>query len=202
MAQLGTERDYYDIHAKIAPEDIAEWQRSRTHPEVYQAMLQRTLEERFKLSVIACLWQRDGWALVVAEKARKLKEATSEEQSGTRPRNSIPVGPGGWMVLSRADRGDQLKFTAASVASVAELMSNDQGGTVVDQTGLTGKYDFTIFRSDDVPMKQSSDPRFWNWQQLGLELKPIKISSYTLVIDHIEKPSADDAQVTDASLMR
>jgi bla regulator protein BlaR1 len=79
------------------------------------------------------------------------------------------------------------------------------GRTVVDATGLTGKYNFRLMwtpnRGDfgfatgpGSPDAPTSDPEGTPFleavkEQLGLKLKPGKAPLKVLVIDHIEKPS-------------
>jgi len=62
---------------------------------------------------------------------------------------------------------------------------------IADQTGLAGRCHFALkqrdFGPDDHPAEDGSDRM--NLDALGLELKPTKIKSSVLVIDHIEKPS-------------
>ena len=69
---------------------------------------------------------------------------------------------------------------------------------VLNQTGLTGKYDFVLaYRSMDpiadekvVVVPTEENPlASWDVKVLGLELKPVKIPTETVVIDHIDKPS-------------
>jgi uncharacterized protein (TIGR03435 family) len=67
---------------------------------------------------------------------------------------------------------------------------------VVDKTGLTGKYDFTIRFSPDNAATQESPstadaPSIFTalQEQLGLKLEPAKAPVDSLVIDHIERPS-------------
>ena len=80
---------------------------------------------------------------------------------------------------------------------------------VVDQTGLTGRYDFqlkwtpddsqfTQFRTANVVVPPTNDnpnapPNLYTaiQQQLGLKIEPAKAPDAVLVIDHVEKPSAD-----------
>jgi uncharacterized protein (TIGR03435 family) len=63
----------------------------------------------------------------------------------------------------------------------------------VDQTGLTGKYDFFLKWTPDGA--QIGDPNappglFTAIQeQLGLKLEPTKAPADVLVIDHVERPS-------------
>ena len=80
---------------------------------------------------------------------------------------------------------------------------------VVDQTGLTDRYDFqlkwtpddsqfTQFRTANVVVPPTNDnpnapPNLYTaiQQQLGLKIEPAKAPDAVLVIDHVEKPSAD-----------
>jgi uncharacterized protein (TIGR03435 family) len=80
---------------------------------------------------------------------------------------------------------------------------------VVDQTGLKGRYDFTLnwtpdstqfaqFHSTGVSVPQTSDdpnaPPALNTaiqEQLGLRLEPVKAPADVIVIDKVEKPSAN-----------
>jgi uncharacterized protein (TIGR03435 family) len=68
--------------------------------------------------------------------------------------------------------------------------------TVVDKTGLTGKYDFQLqWAGIDATPAESESP----WpplltaiqQQLGLKLETGKGPTKVLVIDHVEKPSGN-----------
>jgi uncharacterized protein (TIGR03435 family) len=75
---------------------------------------------------------------------------------------------------------------------------------VVDQTGLTGKYDFVLawtpdetqFRSfggapPPPPADKEAPPDLFTaiQQQLGLKLESTRAPVDVLVIDHVEKPS-------------
>lgn len=64
--------------------------------------------------------------------------------------------------------------------------------TIVDKTGLTGRYD-VVLRWDpkDEPEPNSTEPSIYVAleEQLGLRLKPIKTTVETIIIDHLEMPS-------------
>ncbi len=78
---------------------------------------------------------------------------------------------------------------------------------VVDHTGLTGRYDFTLnWTPDDSqflqfgprpPQPETADPNAPPGlytaiqEQLGLKLQPAKLPADVMVIDHAEKPSAN-----------
>jgi uncharacterized protein (TIGR03435 family) len=72
------------------------------------------------------------------------------------------------------------------------------GGQVVDHTGLTDRYGFTLTWLSSGPDEQhvgaisSDDPdklSHWNFGALGLKAEQVKLPTEDLVIDHIEKPS-------------
>jgi uncharacterized protein (TIGR03435 family) len=86
-----------------------------------------------------------------------------------------------------------LKGTTLSL--LANLLSS-QGlsHTVVDRTGLTDLYDITLSWSpDDVGSSDASLPSLFTalQEQLGLKLEYNKNPIDVIVIDHIEKPSAN-----------
>jgi uncharacterized protein (TIGR03435 family) len=81
------------------------------------------------------------------------------------------------------------------------LLQND-GRPVVDQTGLTGNYDFTLSFRPILPPDASPDaltpeqrdlPTLFDAlrTQLGLRLTATRGPVDHLVIDHIEKPTAN-----------
>ena len=95
-------------------------------------------------------------------------------------------------------------------ATLSEVASVLQGSVldkpVVDQTGLTGKYDFTLKFMPDPGMMSGFGPQppapadnldappdlFTAFQQqLGLRLTSTKAPADVLVIDKVEKPSAN-----------
>jgi bla regulator protein blaR1 len=82
------------------------------------------------------------------------------------------------------------------------MLSRQVGSTVVDNIGLTGKYDYTLsFAPEDAAAPpegggQSQEPVgpsiFTALQeQLGLKLEAKKEPVDVIVIDHIEQPSAN-----------
>jgi uncharacterized protein (TIGR03435 family) len=76
-----------------------------------------------------------------------------------------------------------------------QLLDDGASRIVVDKTGLTGRYDFSLrWTPDDAPDSSASHPSAPSMftaiqEQLGLKLVPSKGHVEVLVIDHIEKPS-------------
>jgi uncharacterized protein (TIGR03435 family) len=85
------------------------------------------------------------------------------------------------------------------MTEVAKLLTTQLDHTVLDHTGLTGDYDFTLNWTPDKtqpaglrgPESNQLGPSIFTAirQQLGLKLEPKKVQMEVIVIDHVEKPS-------------
>jgi uncharacterized protein (TIGR03435 family) len=65
---------------------------------------------------------------------------------------------------------------------------------VVDKTGLTGNYDYTLsWTPENGPTTDTAGPSLFTavQEQLGLKLETEKEPVEVVVIDHIDKPSAN-----------
>jgi len=189
--------DKYDINAKIADSDIPEW-RGHSATEFHTA-LQALLADRFHLKFHFETRGAPAYALVVAKNGPKFKAAT--------PGETYPNGfhdHAGKPLLGLGDKDDpgsghrQLVAQAATMAQLAQDMSvvmyQTLGRQVVDKTGLTGPYDFSMpMYADWVtnhPADDSTPSIFTALEEsLGLKLEPTKAPVGFLVIDHIERPS-------------
>jgi uncharacterized protein (TIGR03435 family) len=197
-----TTQEKYDLEAKVAPADVAEWQRqshTRQPKVMLQAMLQTMLADRCKLVVHRSPAEITGYALVVGKHGPKLKETPAGE---TFPSGYLQFSDGGEVVGYRRGEKPQSTFYGASMASLAaHLGGASPGHPVQDRTGLTGRYDFVL---SSVDMDPSSDGKgvvvsldgtnpanIWNLEALGLKLEPAKIPTETVVIDHIGRPSVN-----------
>ena len=109
---------------------------------------------------------------------------------------NIPIVPAG----NGSFKGTQVPMKYLSYW-LGQQLQND-GRPVVDETGLGESYDFTLSFSPQLPPNVSRDrlppelqelPSIFEAvkQQLGLNLEAIKGPVEYLVIDHIEKPSAN-----------
>ena len=107
--------------------------------------------------------------------------------------------------------GGSLTGQAVSIQSLAHLLSQQLGRTVLDRTGLTGNYDFSLQWTPDegqpsafkepvggqgpgnAPPPDASGLSIFTaiQEQLGLKLESQKGPVEILVIDHAEKPSAN-----------
>jgi uncharacterized protein (TIGR03435 family) len=160
-------------------------------------MLQPVLAERFKLQAHHEIKDRPVYALVVAKGGPKLKAA----QSGEAHPNTDKANPNGMHHGSTifATAPGQITGEAASTGDLALTLSDrgeqSLGRPVIDKTGLAGKYDFTL----QLPPPASGDDAQQTvatlftavQEQLGLKLEPTTAPTDYLVIDHIERPSAN-----------
>ncbi len=101
-----------------------------------------------------------------------------------------------------ASRNTTMELIASDMYSYGS-MGGEVDKNVIDQTGLQGKFDFTLklpyglFSFPLGPPKAADPdaaplgPRFLNAvrEQLGLKLVPSKGAIRTLVVDHVERPS-------------
>jgi uncharacterized protein (TIGR03435 family) len=173
-----TER--FDIEGKVAEEDLAAF-RKVSDPIMRAPMLQKVLADRFKMKSHFETRDTQGYALVLAKGGSKLTEIEP------------PVGPNGVKVNGgrRIGRGEYQSMGMWRLPFVRYLMQ-DLGCVVVDKTGLTGYYNYTLkWTPENAEATDASGPSIFTavQEQLGLKLEPAKVPARVLVIDSIERPS-------------
>jgi uncharacterized protein (TIGR03435 family) len=124
--------------------------------------------------------------LVVAKGGPKFKHASESANPGTRRSNS-----------------GQITISKGPVASLASFLSNILGKRVIDKTGLTGDYNMTLkWTPDDYqqpPLRPNGPPPDPNnpsiftalQEQLGLRLEGSRGPVEVIVVDSVQKPSAN-----------
>jgi len=189
--------DPYDVTAK-ADEATIEAMKGMTQAKqlAYEApMLQAMLADRFKLATHTVSTEVQGYALVVGKHGIKMKEAPPGEPL---PARGLAFGGTYKMLPLLTPEGKQTgeKYVQITMAELTSVLGS--GVTpVVDQTGLAGKYDFDLPLMDTgSPGDAAPEPRpdiahTFDWEAIGLEMKPIKAPVLNVVIDHIERPSAN-----------
>lgn len=165
----------YEIRAKIDDATFAAMQKlppDRQRDQV-QLMEQALLADRFHLKAHIETRMLPGFALTLAKGA------------------PTPATPGEKTRL--AMQGDTITATAITLDQL--LHSPFLGSrTILNRTGLTGAYDFTLTYSDRTDTgtdSPSSAPALTTAveQQLGLKLVPTKAPVEVLVIDSIDRPT-------------
>ena len=169
----------YEIEAKVAGEDVAVF--SKLNREAHGRMLQPVLADRFHLKTHIEQREMPVYELVVAKGGSKLKAATPEDEAG-----------GGHMVTNGHGHIDAAN---ARLTGLPGILNDEVGRPVLDKTGLTGKYTFTVeyVPESAVATDQSGGPSIFTAieEQLGLKLQPAKAPMDVLVIDSIEQPAAN-----------
>jgi uncharacterized protein (TIGR03435 family) len=94
-------------------------------------------------------------------------------------------------------RQNQVVGRGVELSALATTLSYGLGRNVIDKTGLTGLYDFTLTYTSDPDSTSSDDSASGATiytalqEQLGLKLEPSKGLLPVLIIDHIDRPSAN-----------
>jgi uncharacterized protein (TIGR03435 family) len=185
----------YDITARIDEADIPAWMKlsPRQREQPGQPLLQKLLAERCKLVAHTVPVEMDGYTLVVGKGGARL---SASKPGATYPADAKNLWDGGKIVQTPSGGGGYtLSFFNASMEQLADRMQ--WAWVIVDRTSLTGRYDFTIRQlrlpvdaeGNRIPDPQPAD--MWDLSGTGLEIKRAKLPSENLVIDHIERPSAN-----------
>ena len=199
----------YDIEAKMdsaIADELRKIDSDDQRRAARQHMLQALLADRFKLTIHRESKELPIYTLVIAKGGPKLPEA--------KPGDTYPNGfkgpegrPGTGMMRGR---DGHVTGQGVPLANLVGMLSRQLGRTVIDKTGLAGKYDFTLqwtpdesqgpmFKgadggpqgSNSVAPPESAGPSLFTaiQEQLGLKLESQKGPVEIIVIDHVEKPS-------------
>ncbi len=151
------------------------------HAQMLSAMLQAALADRCKLVLHHTTVDSPVFELVVASHGPKLATSVPGAKD---PGQGVAVGGGGMMIPS----GGDIRFFHTSMKSLAEWLTRSSSRPIYDKTGLSGQYDFTLKRREQIAGDPEA-PSMFEIGDLGLALKPAKEPMDTLVIDRIERPS-------------
>lgn len=189
-------------------------------------MLQNLLAERFGLAFHREKKEFPVYALSIAKTGPKLKEAADSNGKTLRPgdarpiadRDGFPQFPAGVRgVAGHVSNGiNHMTFRGSSIADLVRWLGNDFGskvgsslwtpGRIVDNTGLTGSYDFTIECACFMGIGSAlSAPDLFAERgasgaslvsalekQLGLKIEKSKAMLDVLIIDHVEKTPTEN----------
>ena len=180
-----TESDKFDVAGKPdAP--------GQPNVDQMKTMIQKLLADRFQLKFHYEKRDLPVYAITIAKTGSKL--ITSQDD---------PKGIPSWG-FGRSPSGTTITFRNAPLSQVTAVLQNSMDKPVVDQSGLPGRYDFTVTFTPDPaqaaliggpppPAADNPDaaPDLFTafQQQLGLKLESIKAPVDVMVIDKVEKPS-------------
>jgi uncharacterized protein (TIGR03435 family) len=194
----------YDIDVKLGKSAMEKEPNPEQMPET-RRLLQAILAERLKLALHRDSMELRSYALVVAENGPKMQPAKSGDAEGRLVRShETRLQMGGDQMLGLSAHG-------LPIDDFTQQLSRQLGSQVVNKTGLTGSYDFNLqwkvdpkrdpmvngtgssqAENGEVPSESSlASLSSALREQLGLDLQPQNGPVAVLVIDHVEKPSAD-----------
>ncbi len=180
----------YDVAAKIPP---------KTTEEQFREMLRNLLAKRFQLKVHREARQFPVFDLVIEKNGPKLKESIEEPSAVGLPGGPPRLDRDGFPVLAPGRAGfvanhgpwphNHVTAHDQPISALAGFLSGPSptGRNVIDKTGLTGKYDFTLeydLQIDDTPGLSIFDAVR---RQLGLRLVDSKALFDVIVVDYAEK---------------
>ncbi len=149
------------------------------------------IEDRFQLKIHKESKELTVYALVVAKGGTRLETAVDDGSHD------------GGLNAGRADDGKTaIVGKNLQIPNLVRFLASQVGRDVLDQTGLTGKYNFKfsfspdLNRSPDIatpdaPRADTSGPSIFTalQEQLGLRLDTQKAPVEIIVIDSVQKPS-------------
>lgn len=210
---LNSER--YDIEAKMDSSVVAALQKLSPDDRraAHRQMLQALLADRLKLVIHRETKEVQVYSLVVARGGSKLQESKPIVADQNAPPAPAPGrggrggrgGPG----LGMMGRGGPLTGQQVPIAMLATVLTTILNRPVMDKTGLTGNYDFTLTWTPDdsqaqgppgapngqppLPAPDPNGPSIFTaiQDQLGLKLESGKGPVEIIVIDHVERPSGN-----------
>ncbi len=155
-------------------------------------MIQKLLADRFQLKFHFEKRDLSAYAVRITKDGAKIIRSQDD-----------PKGYPGWY-FGRAASGTTLTFRNSPMSQVTAILQNFLDKPVVDQSGLSERYDFTLTFTLDAaqavrlggpppPAADNPDaaPDLFAafQQQLGLKLESTKAPVDVMVIDKVEKPS-------------
>jgi uncharacterized protein (TIGR03435 family) len=182
-------------------------------------MLQTLLEDRFHLKIHRDTKELPVYALVAARSGLKL--ATPKEGNCVSPAADAspdwyggrvappqpgppPLAPCGEAKVVLQPTGARIQGGKLAMAELSRILSMALGRAVIDKTGFTGLFDAQLdFTADETtaalpPPPPDAAPEFKNpsilvalQEQLGLRLESTKGPVEVIVIDQVERPSAN-----------
>jgi uncharacterized protein (TIGR03435 family) len=159
----------YDIAATVPP---------ATSDEQVRLMLKTLFADRFQLTVHREMREHSVYDLVVAKNGPKFKSSEATKAS-------IKNGLG------------HIELHGIAIAVLANSLWSTKATArpVVDMTGLKGHFDITLdWAPEDVQLDVADrGPSVFTAieEQLGLKLEPRKSPFEFIIIDHVERPSAN-----------
>lgn len=191
----------FDIQAKVLEPDLKAL--NNLSRDERGRMLRPILADRFHLAFHTEMRSLPVYELVTAKNGPKMTQTTAANTSAGDGKSFHGTSSGSVSMHSTRNSAELIAHDVPLSVLASELSSSLRR-TVMDKTGLTGKYDIWLkWTPDDssAAMDKSADngaaadagPGLFTAleEQLGLRLQGSKDPVETMVIDHIEMPEQD-----------
>lgn len=182
----------FDVTAKADEATVAAWSKLPEKQQIEQMklMVRALLADRFKLKMRHETEVIPVYALVVEKGGPKFKPTTPEPPADP----NAPAKP--YQSPWKFDMGLISGHGVTIDGLMTWLWGQPEVGSrkILDRTGLKGRYDLTLkWASERDPSVEATGPSLFSAieDQLGLKLESTKAPVDVLVIDSIEKPSAN-----------
>lgn len=188
--------DRYDVTARAS---------GNLQLEGMRPMLKALLKDRFQLTLHTETRELPVYALVRGKSGVRLRQTSEGSCAALNPADATQLPVCGTLGMSP----HSINGVGVTMAQLASTLSNDMQRPVIDQTGLTGRFDVHMewtadqstpgFWAPGLAPAPNADPPSDNGgsiftvirEQLGLALEARKGPVTVLVIDHAERPSAN-----------
>jgi uncharacterized protein (TIGR03435 family) len=161
----------FDVVAKF-PEALPEDREK--YMAAFTSMMQKMLQDRFKLAIHRTQKTFPVYGLVVMKSGIKFKEVPDSNSHSSNSRNTHYEG------------------TCINMVGFADFLGRKMEQAVLDMTGLTAFYDLKLDWAEEGASATAEPQRFPELpialqEQLGLKLEPRKAPIDVVVVDHIER---------------
>jgi uncharacterized protein (TIGR03435 family) len=192
-SSIPLDREAFDLIARIAP--------GTAKPE-FRMMMRNLLMDRFRFRFHVETREFTAWILTVAKTGPKLGNSANGAFAGDPSFPNLPPDRPG-MIANHSISGSweliRVRARKEPIAVLARMIRPEPGEPVVDRTGLTGTFDFTLAYSKELPNAgngfapepaEAPDLVTALQQQLGLRLARGKAPFDVVVVEAIDrKPS-------------
>jgi bla regulator protein BlaR1 len=187
--------DRYDVDAKISSAELEKLHQLEAPQasQERQEMIQALLADRFKLGVHRESRQLPVYVLVTAPEILKMRLAKPDDTypNGIKYPNGKPIVPG-----LLAPKSGEFVGQGTTVSRLVEALETLLDRPLLDKTGITGNYDFTLdWNPNPSAALQNASLFAALEQQLGLKIEEQESPVEVLVIDRAEKPSQIESRV-------
>lgn len=177
------DKDKFDLEARFDPaqmpnvKDMTFRQRAD--------MLRALLADRFQLRIHFVTRTFPAYDLVTTKAAPKFTET---------PPGQVRTALWGPTCLLKAGGLDHNLMVGCTLTDLARSLNYPTGRTVIDKTGISGRYDFDLhWTPDNTPADSplAGGPSIFTavQEQLGLKLEPSTTALDVLIIDSAQKPT-------------